>query len=451
MVYQFTGNVTSLNDFKVSEIQNPEGRFVNGKLEYGYTDHLGNLRLSYKDSLGVAFVTQSQHYDPWSNVNAGSEYQLAGIQGDRYLVSGKENDNITGNTLLDWRDYDSVTGRINSYDPEDQSVSLSGYAYCGNSPTSHIDPNGRFAFMPFLMATLFTGHISGMISQSNGGSYGKGFLTGAVTGALGGVAGAFAPVGLLPGMGYGAATGAGIGGIGSAMNGGNFWDGALSGGIIGGILGGIGGYFSAKRLGINRLTGTGVSVDEFSMPNSSGGDFFSSTDEMRNHYNSTIGLRDNMSLEQVESKINTTVELGSGRNLPKGYSVNENNGLFNNAKGGTSAGITLNYYKGGYLSSNHSSVLIAPSVKSYSIYHQNMVFKHEFMHAWHWNTHSDGLLQNRYSERATSSYSLAYEKVYKINYVIPTTREALKIAGGSYYPSSFSWRNFNKIIPTWLK
>jgi len=28
MIYTFTGNVTSLNDFKVSEIQNPEGRFV---------------------------------------------------------------------------------------------------------------------------------------------------------------------------------------------------------------------------------------------------------------------------------------------------------------------------------------------------------------------------------------------------------------------------------------
>jgi len=83
--------------------------------------------------LGVAFVTQSQHYDPWSNINAGSEYQLAGIQGDRYLVSGKENDNITGNTLLDWRDYDSVTGRMNSFDPEDPYENISGFAYALNS------------------------------------------------------------------------------------------------------------------------------------------------------------------------------------------------------------------------------------------------------------------------------------------------------------------------------
>jgi hypothetical protein len=40
-----------LAGFGISEIQNGEGRYVAGKLEYGYTDHIGNLRLSYKDSL----------------------------------------------------------------------------------------------------------------------------------------------------------------------------------------------------------------------------------------------------------------------------------------------------------------------------------------------------------------------------------------------------------------
>jgi RHS repeat-associated protein len=251
MVYTYTGASPSLAGFGIGEIQTPEGRYVNGKLEYGYTDHVGNLRLSYKDSLGVAFITQSQHYDPWSNVNAGSEYQLAGIQGDRYLVSGKETDNLTGNILLDWRDYDSVTGRMNSFDPADQSQMLSGFAYCGNNPIMRVDPDGRFSFVPFLMATLFTGHISGMISQSNGGSYGKGF----VTGALGGAAGYFAPIGFLPGLGYGAGTGAAIGGINSSINGGNFWDGALSGGITGGILGGISGGLGALRKNADFWTG----------------------------------------------------------------------------------------------------------------------------------------------------------------------------------------------------
>ena len=268
MVYSFSGASPSLAGFGISEIQNGEGRYVNGKLEYGYTDHVGNLRLNYKDSLGVAFITQSQSYDPWSNVNTGSEYQLAGSQGDKYLVCGKESDNLSGNILLDWRDYDSVTGRMNSYDPEDQSISMSGYSYCGNNPVMQVDPDGRFAFMPFLMATLFTGHISGMISAGNGGSYGKGFLSGAVTSALGG--GITAGVGLGVGALFGNATTLGgfafrgalngalsgglTGGIGSSINGGNFMDGFGSGfsagGIIGGGLGIVDGLLSRNQYNI---------------------------------------------------------------------------------------------------------------------------------------------------------------------------------------------------------
>jgi RHS repeat-associated protein len=254
MVYTYAGASPTLASFGISEIQNSEGRYVNGKLEYGYTDHVGNLRLSYKDSLGVAVVTQSQSYDPWSNVNFGSEYYLSGNQGDRYLVSGKETDNLTGNILLDWRDYDSVTGRMNSFDPANQSMSMSGYAYCGNNPVMRIDPDGRFAFVPMLMSALFSGHISGMISGMNGGSYGKSFLNGFATSMIGCVVGA--GMGSILGKGLtlggsvargvlgGAISGGIAGGIGSMIQGGTFADGftggAISGGISGGIMAGIG-------------------------------------------------------------------------------------------------------------------------------------------------------------------------------------------------------------------
>lgn len=188
MIYQFTGNVTSLNDFKVSEVQNSEGRFVNGKLEYAYTDHLGNLRLSYKDSSGVAFITQSQSYDPWSNINAGSEYQLAGIQGDRYFVSGQETDNITGNILLDWRHYDSLTGRMNSYDPEDPYENISGFSYSLNNPVSTIDPDGR---NPVILVAFIIGgglNVATNWSKLGGGWKGAGQALGYfVTGGVGGV------------------------------------------------------------------------------------------------------------------------------------------------------------------------------------------------------------------------------------------------------------------------
>jgi RHS repeat-associated protein len=256
MVYTYTGASPSLAGFGISEIQNGEGRYVNGKLEYGYTDHVGNLRLSYKDSLGVAFITQSQSYDPWSNVNAGSEYQLSGIQGDRYLVSGKENDSITGNTLLDWRDYDSVTGRMNSFDPDGSDggqISLSPFAYSWNNPVSLNDPNGRCPMCIGFMIGMFTSAISNMASGKMPSNIGQ-FLLPGVTGAIGGgvgagMAGIFGQAGtfggaVLRGAAGGAISGGISGGIGSMLGGGNFGngflDGAISGGVSGGLMGGIG-------------------------------------------------------------------------------------------------------------------------------------------------------------------------------------------------------------------
>jgi RHS repeat-associated protein len=264
IVYTFTGVNTSLNDFKVSEIQNPEGRFVGGKLEYGYTDHIGNLRLSYKDSLGVAFITQSQSYDPWSNINAGSEYQLSGIQGDRYLVSGKENDSVTGNTLLDWRDYDSVTGRMNSFDPdgsEGGQISLSPFAYSWNNPVSLNDPDGRCPMCIGFMIGIFTSAIGNMASGKMPSNIGQ-FLLPGVQGAIGGgiasaIGGAFAGMGSFAGKGLlQAGTHALSGGLQSAAWGGNFWQGAASSGISSGFASGAD---ALGLCGVGQLLGGGLS------------------------------------------------------------------------------------------------------------------------------------------------------------------------------------------------
>ena len=172
-------------------------------------------------------------------------------------MSGKETDNLTENILLDWRDYDSVTGRMNSFDPDGSDgsqISLSPFAYGWNNPVSLNDPNGRCPLCIGVAIALFSGHISGMIAQGNGGSYGKGFLTGAITSAIGsgvgaGMAGILGQAGtfggaVLRGAAGGFVSGGISGGIGSIMNGssfeGGFLGGAISGGISGGIIGGIG-------------------------------------------------------------------------------------------------------------------------------------------------------------------------------------------------------------------
>lgn len=250
MIYTYTGASPSLSNFIIAEVQNEEGRFVNNRLEYGYTDYLGNLRLSFRDSSGVAVVVQSGAFDPWGLEIKPLRYLVSGATQDKYTWQGKEDlteDGLEGWSDFGWRIEDRTLGRWFTPDPDDQFDGMSQYAYCGNNPISHIDPDGRF--LPLLMFALFSGHISGMIAESNGGNYGKSFAIGAVTSLIGGAVGA----GVSSAVGFGntllgsVARGAlgglisgGVsGGVGSLMSGGNFLDGALNGGISGAVAGGV--------------------------------------------------------------------------------------------------------------------------------------------------------------------------------------------------------------------
>jgi RHS repeat-associated protein len=245
--------------------------------------------LTFGNSRWAGFITQSQSFDPWSNVNAGSEYSIVGVNTDRFLVSGREQDTETGNVLLDWRNYDSVLGRMNSYDPEDPSVMLSGYAYAGNNPVSVVDPDGRnpaaigavvgaigytlgvafskggfknWNWMSFATATI-SGAVMGGISNGiggaakalreahktgaafalqtgghalsggfnsalNGGSFGGGMLSGATGSVWGGLTEGLGAVGQIGGSAV-------FSGLASELSGGDFWQGATQGAIIAGL------------------------------------------------------------------------------------------------------------------------------------------------------------------------------------------------------------------------
>jgi RHS repeat-associated protein len=450
IVYASTDN--NVANATVVEIQNAEGRFANNRFSYGYTDHLGNLRLSYRDSVlannqgVISVVTQEQSFDVWGNALDSLSY-IKSDEKDNFLISGRETDGESGNILLDWRDYDPSTGRMKNPDPAGQSHMQSGFAYCGNNPVSRIDPDGQFFFMPVLMTALFSGHISGMMSKNYDF---KSFSRGFVTGGLGAVAGAFAPIGFLPGMAYGAGTGGLVGGIGSSMGGGSFWSGAKRGAIFGGIAGGISGYLRTPE-GVNPWTGSGTVNENFGISAGNSSNVWTSTEEMKNNYNATIGSTDNMNISQVEDKLNTTVSLASERNLPsKDYFMQNGNLAFKNPDGsiGYAGGVTSASYKFGFL--KNSYIRIAPIMKSSSLVEQNLVFKHEFMHAWHWNSGFSNY--GLYTERATSAYTLSYIKTYNLsNDFANVTRGVIKAEGGLFYPRRFSWNNFNKTIRTWLK
>ena len=441
MVYTYTGTSPSLAGFSISEIQNSEGRFVNGRLEYGYTDHVGNLRLSYKDSLGTAFITQSQSYDPWSNVNAGSEYQLTGFQKDKYLVSGKESDNLTGNILLDWRDYDSVTGRMNSYDPDGSDgsqISLSPFAYGWNNPVSLNDPNGRCPLCIGAAIALFSGHISGMIASANGGSYGKGFLTGAITSAIGsgvgaGMAGILGQAGtfggaVLRGAAGGFVSGGISGGIGSIMNGSSFESGflggAISGGISGGIMGGIShlavqsngmGFIGPTDKGHSKLKYESVDVTESSL------DEFAK-DAFGNNYKSKFGVR--------KLHIGNKVPQGSGYS----YDVKKQL-LIRNEDGFQAGGITLHNV----------------GLKSSDIYISGAVFKyrgqlfntigHEFIHSYHYSIGlSIGITASEFTKRTEyAAYRWSALASDNIGFGSSTSASYMGMMKLYTYDSRFSW------------
>jgi hypothetical protein len=343
---------------------------------------------------------------------------------------------------------DTWLGRFTGVDPVD-NFGLSGYASMMNNPISYIDPDGRNPIAIGFMIGIFANTAIKMAQGKEIKNMWQ-FVNPGIVGAIGGGLGSLAPIGVLPGMAYGAGSGAVTGGLSAAFNGGNIGQGMGYGAIGGGVFGGINGYLSTP-VGVNPWTGSGSTSQAFSMSASSSGSNWASTEEMRASYDGTIGLKDNMRLSEIEDKLNTNVSLASEKNLPsKDYFMENGTIGFTKTNGSTGyyGGVTSTNYKFGFI--RNSYIRMSPSLKGMSIEYQNVIFKHEFMHAWHWNSGFQNY--NLYTERATSAYTLAYIKAYNLgkNWA-STTRDVIAREGGMYYPNSYSWQNFNKIIKLWLK
>lgn len=131
---------------------------------YNYTDHLGNIRVSYsKDpSDGNIKIIEENHYYPFglkhSNYNSNTnqfskENGLLKIKpippflrsDFNYKFNGKELQDELGLNLYDYgaRNYDPATGRWINIDPYAfLYFSTSSYAFIHNSPLIKVDPDG---------------------------------------------------------------------------------------------------------------------------------------------------------------------------------------------------------------------------------------------------------------------------------------------------------------------
>lgn len=157
-VTDYVGNLIYKNN-SLYQLSHDEGRAVNGVYEYNIKDHLGNLRVAFKDSLGVAKITQSNAYGIWGEDLPTLSYQNTANL-NNFKFTGKENLLETGYIDFGARLYDNIVPRFISIDPlAEKYHGISTYHYVFNNPISLIDPDGRYV------------DVSGIYEKGRNGEY----------------------------------------------------------------------------------------------------------------------------------------------------------------------------------------------------------------------------------------------------------------------------------------
>ncbi|WPO92150.1 DUF6443 domain-containing protein [Chryseobacterium sp. HR92] len=157
-------NTDYLDGFQYTEgsikfVQTSEGyfNFENNKYIYNYTDHLGNIRLSYyKNETGIEILEESNYY-PFG-LKHGISNPSVGNPSYKYKYNGKE---LQETGMYDYgaRMYMPDLGRWGVTDPlAEASRSFTPYHYGNNNPIMFIDPDGR----------ITESFIKGMLSAPSG-------------------------------------------------------------------------------------------------------------------------------------------------------------------------------------------------------------------------------------------------------------------------------------------
>jgi RHS repeat-associated protein len=125
------------------QISHDEGRIIDGQYEYNLRDHLGNLRVAFRDSSGVAKITQANSYGCWGEVLPTLSYLKSSWKEDKFRFTGQENLPETGYADFRARLYDNLVPRFITIDPlSEKYPGLNGYNYVANNPILLTDPFG---------------------------------------------------------------------------------------------------------------------------------------------------------------------------------------------------------------------------------------------------------------------------------------------------------------------
>ncbi|TPV31048.1 hypothetical protein FJ651_15625, partial [Paucihalobacter ruber] len=117
---------------------------------YQYKDHLGNIRLNYKDisttSTPILEIIEENNYYPFGLQHKGYNNVVNGTENNYQTYSGKELNEELGLNWLDygWRNYDASIAKWMNPDPlAEQYYAVSPYTFVANSPIVLSDPNGK--------------------------------------------------------------------------------------------------------------------------------------------------------------------------------------------------------------------------------------------------------------------------------------------------------------------
>jgi RHS repeat-associated protein len=113
---------------------------------YNYTDHLGNIRLSYTDdsSFGLQVIEENNYY-PFGLKHNGYNNISPPNNVYKYKYGGNElQDELNLNVYaLGFRDYDPAIGRFNKIDRfSEKYTNYSPYSFAGNNPVIFVDIQG---------------------------------------------------------------------------------------------------------------------------------------------------------------------------------------------------------------------------------------------------------------------------------------------------------------------
>ena len=137
-------------------------KWVEGSPQYyfNYTDHLGNVRVTYYDKGDGPIIAEESNYYPFGlqhkgynepeqfERNWGNVTTYASSLNNKYKYNGKELQDELGLNMYDYgaRNYDPALGRWMNIDPlTETSRRWNPYTYCYDNPMRFVDPDGMQA------------------------------------------------------------------------------------------------------------------------------------------------------------------------------------------------------------------------------------------------------------------------------------------------------------------